>query len=372
MKKLLGIGLFLVLALTTTACLILFARGYRINFKERSLEATGIVIIKSKPSDAQVSINNESKGTTDLDITNLKPGKYTIKITKEGFSSWSKEVEVIKEGVNLIEASLFPISPNLSSLTYSGVSNPLSSPDMKRIIFSVSSASDNTQNGIWSLDLVNRPTLIFFSSEDLIKIASDTKDIYFSKSSYEFSPNGKQILVKTDNPLKYFLLDPSKENKSPKEITSSFEKIKEGWNKTADSESKKHLKNLGKEAEATAVDLTSLIFSPDKTKFIGTRTDNSVFIFNGKPNPPKQNPETFLLPASNRYIWHSDNKHVILVNKDLISVIEIDGTNNTPIYTGIFDPNFVIPWPDGSKIIIVNNLNSATNKLPNLYAIELH
>ncbi|OGY25462.1 MAG: hypothetical protein A2Z24_01975 [Candidatus Woykebacteria bacterium RBG_16_44_10] len=370
MKKLSGLALFLITALLLTVGIVLYARGYRPNIKEKTLDPTGIVSIKSQPSDAEVFINGEEKGTTDLDIPNLSPGKYTIKITKEGFSSWGKEIEVKKERVNLLEVVLFPLAPSLKALTFNGGSEPIASPDGKRIVFAIKEPQD--KSGLWSLDLTSGPLTIPFFSKDLTKLVSDTKEIAFSSSTYEFSPDGKQLLLQMSGQYMFFLLDTTKENKDPKEVTLDLDKTKKAWTKKRTSDTNNALKALGKEAQSAATGLTNITFSPDKTKFIGSRADGSALVLDSQAQVNGDERTKLVdLPKADRYLWYPNNQCILLVSNNAISIVEVDGTNNAPIYTGNFDPNLVVPWPDGSKIVITTNLNAAASGLPNLYAIEL-
>ncbi|KKU12215.1 MAG: PEGA domain protein [Candidatus Woesebacteria bacterium GW2011_GWA1_45_8] len=369
MRKLSGLVLFLTTALVLTVGVILYARGYRPNLKEKSLEPTGIVSIKSLPDGGEVLINGEKKGTTNLDIQNLSPGKYEVKISKEGFSTWSKEVLVKKEAVNLIQVVLLPIAPSLQSLTFTGVGSPVASPVGDKIVFTIKEPKERA--GIWALNLSTNP-LPFFFAKDLNKLVTDTKEFSFSTSSYEFSPDGRELLVKIADQHIFFLLDTSKENKDPKEATLDLEKIKEDWDKAEASNTKSNLKALGKEAESISSTLAKLVFSPDKTKFFGVQPNGLAVVFDAKPQPNgNQKPRATNLPKASRYLWYPDSRHVILVGTNAISVMEVDGSNNVTIYTGSFDPSLVVPWPDGSKIVIATNLNTQATSLPNLYAIEL-
>jgi hypothetical protein len=54
---------------------------------------------------------------------------------------------------------------------------------------------------------------------------------------------------------------------------------------------------------------------------------------------------------------------------DRMYLMEYDNTNRTAVYSGPFDPMFIYPWPDGSRILTLTSLSSTS--LPNLYAIEL-
>lgn len=73
--------------------------------------------------------------------------------------------------------------------------------------------------------------------------------------------------------------------------------------------------------------------------------------------------------ALNTLQWFPDSKHILFATDNEIHIMEYDGTNDTVIYSGPFDPNFVYPWPDGSRILILTAFSPDTP--PNLYAVEL-
>jgi len=67
--------------------------------------------------------------------------------------------------------------------------------------------------------------------------------------------------------------------------------------------------------------------------------------------------------------WYTDSKHLMFVKNNNIHIMEYDGTNNTSVYSGPFFDNFIYPWPDGSRVIILTSFSPDAPK--NLYAIEL-
>lgn len=69
--------------------------------------------------------------------------------------------------------------------------------------------------------------------------------------------------------------------------------------------------------------------------------------------------------------WYPNSTHILMVSNDRVEVIEYDSTNRTTIYSGPFDQSFIYPWPDGSKLIILTNLNPATSNSPNLYTVDI-
>ncbi len=67
--------------------------------------------------------------------------------------------------------------------------------------------------------------------------------------------------------------------------------------------------------------------------------------------------------------WLPDSNHLMFASNSHIRIIEYDGTNNITIYSGPFAKNFIYPWPDGSRLIILTSFSPDSPK--NLYSIEL-
>src|SRR5258705_12341030 len=105
-KRQLFLSLFvLTLLIIATSLVILYGKGFRLSFfnGEPKLSKTGILQATSTPTGAQVYINNNLEGATDNAI-NLPPGKYTVKITKDGYNDWQKDVDITREVVTSLDA----------------------------------------------------------------------------------------------------------------------------------------------------------------------------------------------------------------------------------------------------------------------------
>src|SRR6185503_17450082 len=70
------------------------------------------------------------------------------------------------------------------------------------------------------------------------------------------------------------------------------------------------------------------------------------------------------------FTWFPDSQHILYVHEKKIDIVENDGSNMTTVYAGPFLDHYVYPWPDGSKLVILTNLNNA-NIQPILYTISL-
>jgi len=68
--------------------------------------------------------------------------------------------------------------------------------------------------------------------------------------------------------------------------------------------------------------------------------------------------------------WYADSRHFVVEEKNKISIVDYDNTNKQTIYSGPFESSFFNPTIDG-KIIVLINLNSQVNELPDLYLVGI-
>ena len=69
--------------------------------------------------------------------------------------------------------------------------------------------------------------------------------------------------------------------------------------------------------------------------------------------------------------WFPTNRHLVLTLPGKVDIMEYDRTNWVTVYAGPFVEGFIAPWPNGSRIIIMTNLNPGQSTLPNLYTVNL-
>lgn len=67
--------------------------------------------------------------------------------------------------------------------------------------------------------------------------------------------------------------------------------------------------------------------------------------------------------------WFPDSRHLLFATPAGVQLKEYDNTNEVTLYAGPASQNFVYPWPDGSRALILTTFNPTTPL--NLYAIEL-
>lgn len=342
---------------------IFFAKGYAISTKEKRIVGTGILTVTSEPDAASVFIDGHLTTATNATVSSLSPKTYTIKIVKEGFIPWEKSV-AIKEGlVSELKLTLFPAIPTIYPLTFTGVSNPVLSADGSKLAYIVSSASSK-KNGVWVWTLSRNQPIAFARSSEPHQIASNAITD-FSKATLQWSPDSKQVLATAGN--NNYLLESDNLNNDPRDITPILSATISSWGE--DTQAKKEVSilaikdlNLRKIASESAV----VSFSPDETKFMARKepsSDLKVYDLEDK--------KVFDLPVAKAHFWLPDSRHIILVEEGTISLLDFDGTNKAVIYAGTFADNFVFPWPDSSRLVIISSFPTPTASEPNLYGINL-
>lgn len=130
----------------------------------------------------------------------------------------------------------------------------------------------------------------------------------------------------------------------------------------------------------------SRTIKPGSLYVYDSREDRNYFLLEKKelpvptPSPTSPRPPAASLGLLDHWIignstqsvaWFPTNRHVLLTLPGKIDVMEYDRTNWATLYSGPFDGNFLTPWPTGSRIVILTNLNPGAGSLPNLYTVNL-
>lgn len=344
---------------------ILLAKGYTISTDEKRIVGTGIINISSEPDAASVYVDGHLTTATNATISTLSPKTYSVKVVKEGFIPWEKQVSV-KEGlVTEVKITLFPSLPTIYPLTFTGVQSPILSPDGSKLAYIVPSATSVAKKaGIWVWTMSKNQPIAFARSSEPHQIASSTI-ADFSKSTLRWSPDSKQILAAVGN--NNYLLDSENLNDDPRDITAILQPTLNGWEddiKAKDQARALTIKdsNLRKIASDSAY----ISWSPDETKFMAEKEGISgLKVYDLEEN------KTYDLPSAKAHMWLPNSRHIIILENETISILEFDATNKAVIYAGKFEDNFVFPWPDSSRLVIISSFPTPTASEPNLYGINL-
>ncbi len=359
----------LVVIAVVAGIAIFLAKGYTFSAKEKRIVGTGIITISSEPDAASVFIDGHLTTATNATVSSLPSKTYSVKLTKEGFIPWEKSVAV-KEGlVTEIKVTLFPSLPSIYPLTFSGVAAPVLSPDGSKLSFIVPSGpvglGVNKKAGVWVWTMVKNQPIAFARSAEPHQIATNqTAD--FSKATLRWSADSKQVLATLAN--SNYLLEFDQMNSDPKDITPILDATLSSWEEDTSSKDEARVLSI-KDVKLRKIASDSAIvrWAPDETKMM---VSNEKEKLNFRVYDLEENKD-YPLPSAKAHLWLPDSRHITMVEKNTISILDFDGTNKAVIYAGNFLDNFVFPWPDSSRLVIISSFPTPTASEPNLYGINL-
>ena len=393
-RSLLVIFFVLIFIIGTTIGITFFAKGYQISTKGKiGFLATGIISATSKPEGASVYINDRLITATD-DTINLTPGDYTIKIVKDGYLPWQKNIQVKKEIVYQTTTQLFRSAPDLKPITVTGAINPAVSPNGSLVAFSVASASATKDNGLYLLELGNKCCFIF-TKDSAKQLSSNLQNLNWSDFTFIFSPNSKQILANNAVKNINYLIDLSTttDYKNLYDVTAKLDLIKEEWNIQEQEiiKIKTALLPIELQPFVSTISAKTIIFNEDETKVLYLAQIDGNLKKDIITPPPAQSTQSqsrdikkdnyyvydfkddtnFWLGSKDLYNpnWIANSNNLVYVEDQKIQTVEYDNTNKQTIFAGNFNKDAVYPWLDGSKIITL--IAPYNNAQENLYSITI-
>ncbi len=436
-SKRLIINLLIILFLAVgTFVAVQFAKGYRPDLQTRSLSGTGLLSVSSYPKSARVIINDKLTTVTD-DKLYLLPGNYTIKIEKDGFHAWVKNLSIKNELVSSADARLFPIITATSPLTFYQVNNAALNIDGTKIAYVLKNSPQEITNGLYIHSLSG--SLLGSSN---VQIAENLpKD--FSQALLTWSPDSSQILAVFIDKIK-----PTKNTKETEKISSAYLLSTKGMNPRSMSDVTLRLPLIVKEwqdqyaklnlptlnlfprymIDILSTKAVNVFFSPDKEKVFYTPTSNinlptneiGSLLPNINSTPESRNliknqtylfdlkeGTNYLLPfatgsanfakeliitvsatpsaslsqihqlraqfesrLTTNLTWYSNSRQLIVTDQDGVNMIDYDGLNMVNITYVQPKEGFLTSSPDGSKLILLTNINQKSDTY-NLISFDL-
>lgn len=410
----------LIIIFSGIAVAITLARGYQFDVSKKTLAPTGILVATSDPDGAQVLIDGKLKTATNNTI-NLAPGEYKVRIQKDGFTPWEKQIEIKKEEVFKTNVFLFPSLADLRPLTFTGALNPTISSDKTKIAYGIASASAKIDgangNGVWIMDIGRAFSAPIFSATDLRQIYANTPFLSLSDANLIWSPDDKQILAyygDLEKPTSAYLLNTDRINDAPSQVLPTLTVILTDWTNLSLARKNAQLAKLPLNLRSLlSTSAAQLNFSPDETKILYTATASAslphfltAYLPGTNPTPQTRTITTnhtyvydlkedrnYLIPGNwsasgnqqpagqqtSQLAWFPSSRHLLTITNNSsvslgagqILVMEYDGTNQAAVFNGAFNPDDVFVWPNWSKIVILTNLGSNDPLAKNLYTVNL-
>ncbi|MDO8715901.1 MAG: PEGA domain-containing protein [Dehalococcoidales bacterium] len=410
-RTLFTISIALILLLIATAA-IFWARGFKPDFRKGTISRTGLIVASSVPTGAQVYLNDRLTSATDTNIAYLDPGGYKVKIAKDGYTTWEKQIEIKADLATEIKVLLFPTAPQITPLTTTGAASPTLSPDSSKLVYGVAGA----RGGAYLLPM---GLGIFPFRQDARLLSKNTAALDFSTAKFTWDPDSKQIIAtfidQNGQAIANLTLDSDKTDQTATDVTASLNSLISSWQDqlmtraqtqavpfpqsvkdataAAAQPSPSPQPNLSLTTDHSPLNYypTGLILSPDEEKVLYKDKAGKYRVYDLK------NKKEYTLPdfADLANIsWFPDSAHLVVAQNPptggLISIIETDGTNKMGIYSGKFENacppsapahsyavaggcgrGFVFAHPSANKIIILTTLTQQEGTPPNLYGINL-
>lgn len=382
-RRLMPIGI-LLLILTISISIISYGRGWRVDLGKKSVKPTGLISATSEPSGAQVFIDGNLKTATN-NAFNLDPGWYRVRIVKEGYLPWEKKLRVQAEVAVKTDALLFPTNPSLSPLTTSGVVAPTLSPDGTKVAYAAAPPGAAALV-LWMLELSEGP---LGRNRDPQQLSAADPILTAPDALLRWSPDSRELLLTRGSSAHLYTLTAPK---TFTDVTPTLKILLEEWQVEQRSKNQSKLAGFPPEFIATTSSSTSILsFSPDETKVLYEATAAARLPIIIKPPLIGSNPtpesrdigpgklyiydskedKNFLIGEKAVPAWFPTSNHLIISQSNKIDIMEYDGANRVTVYAGPFADGFLAPWPGGSRLVIVTNLNPGASTLPNLYTVNL-
>lgn len=118
---------------------VLFALGYRLDVAERTFYKTGLVVLKSRPADAFVTLNDRLRTERTSARLALAPGSYSVKVDRPGTRPWQKRID-LSSGDAVLEEDilLFLEQPRERTINETPVSGYDLTGDLKQVVYAPS------------------------------------------------------------------------------------------------------------------------------------------------------------------------------------------------------------------------------------------
>lgn len=184
----------------TGPLIVLYAEGYRYNFSKQKIEQTGVLFVKSFPRSASIFINEEQiDKKTPTEIPNLLPTTYRISVSKDGYTTWKKTLNIEPKKTTFVEdVTLFKSNPELKEVLVTPTpanQNLCSQENTKLAIISADTLSiiDTDKSKVIAQSKINPETKIISWSKSGINLLLNDQQGY-----YIYSPESqvkKQILL---------------------------------------------------------------------------------------------------------------------------------------------------------------------------------
>ena len=260
-----------------TTVLFFLMLGYRLNRDNGTIMQGGLVQFISQPTGARVTVGNAKLQNLTRSKITLYPGDYLVKMEREGYDLWQKDVTVRPGTVLWLDsARLVPTNRQTSevqklselddTLVRAGGSHMVLLPDKRKAEFSLAPISDSQTTRLEQLTV---PARLLGSKKDAThsyKLVEWSRDDRYFVAVHEYASQREFLRVDTNQPEKTTVVSaigktqPVEATFDPRSTTDLIVRYADGsvYVVSANGETKLLLKNVARMSMAKG---STLVYS---------------------------------------------------------------------------------------------------------------
>ena len=160
--------IFILIFLICAPILILYTAGYRYNLKKDQLQKTGALVLATKPTGADITLNKTLlEQTTSARINNLLPDDYFITINEKNYYPWQKKLTIKAQETTFAEDIILFEQTTAEKISTEKINWLSFSPQNRFAIFTIATA---TGEDVYLQNLSNpRQQDVLFNEKQPIK-----------------------------------------------------------------------------------------------------------------------------------------------------------------------------------------------------------
>lgn len=199
-----GYALAVIFFILISTWVILFANGYKIDWRTNTLQKTGFLLVETYPTNAQVVLAGKpAHRLTSITIKRLLPGSYLTEINLDGYRTWQANLD-INPGLITEQRNTLLTFDNLISETLSETPFKLITKSDNNKVALVTKAEEIV---LWNNN--NKQEAVISDPSLIIQRLSynNKQDIAQGKiTKLEFGPNNKTLIIEIVGRItKYYL-----------------------------------------------------------------------------------------------------------------------------------------------------------------------
>ena len=305
----------IIFFIVATPLILAYSLGYSYDLQNKKIVQTGGFYLRSYPSGAKIFINDKQKNKTPRLISRLLPKEYKVKILKDGFYPWEKQLKIDSRSVTEARNILL-VAEN---------------PEIKIILENLSADF-----------LLNR---YFMKAEELKKADQANQTAKNILKSNVFVLSGEQIFYLNPNSYLLYSSDANGEDKtqislSPLPKNDYKITVAGTWILALNNNGNLFILNQQTRIfDLIGTNVKNAFFSPDAKKLLYF-TENEIWVrylekiqIQPYHESGKRELITRFSEKISSAIWYpEDNEHIIFVIADTVKITELDGRDKRNTY----------------------------------------